>query len=111
MVQSSPTYRTEPSERTEFRPRGQRRDRDTLSLGERTFARLAWERRGIYRWIYRAELKPVASDFEPSLGFLERRDFASAAASRMYGVSMPASSRLLRRAAAIQWERASPLRR
>jgi len=76
-------------------------DGDTLEIGKRTFARARWERRGVYGLGVDVELAHVGSGFEPTLGFLARRDHARGTGSVGWGWRSPQGSSLLRQRATL----------
>jgi len=64
--------------------------------GERVFARARWQLRGVYGLGTDLELAHVGGGFEPTLGFLARRDHARATGSLGWGWRMVDGSTLLR---------------
>jgi hypothetical protein len=69
---------------------------DSLGASERLFARARWERRGIYGLGVDAEVAHVGAGFQPTLGFLARRDHVRSTGSGGWGWRMPEGSVLLR---------------
>lgn len=75
-------------------------DSDSLpeTGADRLFARVGWERRGIYGLTYIVSGAYVGAEFAPSLGFQARRDHARGRTRVAYGVRMPEQSAMLRHA-------------
>jgi len=69
---------------------------DRAGASERLFARALWERRGIYGLGMDAEVAHVGAAFQPTLGFLARRDHLRTTGTVGWGWQMPEGSFLLR---------------
>jgi hypothetical protein len=69
---------------------------DSADTSERLFARARWERRGIYGLGVDAEVAHVGVGFQPTLGFLARRDHVRTTGSVGWGWQLPEGSFLLR---------------
>jgi len=69
---------------------------DPAGAPERLFARARWERRGIYGLEVDAEVAHVGAAFQPTLGFLARRDHLRTTGTVGWGWPMPEGSFLLR---------------
>jgi hypothetical protein len=69
---------------------------DSAGGSERLLARARWERRGIYGLGVDAEVAHVGAGFQPTLGFLSRRDHLRTTGSVGWGWRAPEGSFLLR---------------
>jgi hypothetical protein len=69
---------------------------DPANAPERLFARARWERRGNYGLGVDAEVAHVGAAFQPTLGFLARRDHLRTTGTVGWGWQMPEGSALLR---------------
>jgi hypothetical protein len=69
---------------------------DSAGSSERLFTRARWERRGIYGLGVDAEVAHVGAGFQPSLGFLARRNHLRTTGSLGWGWRMAEGSFLLR---------------
>jgi len=63
--------------------------------GGRSLVRVQWERRGIYGLNYDLEAARVGAAFDPTLGFVARRDYDRARLTVSHGWRAPRESRLL----------------
>lgn len=72
------------------------REGDSAGGSDRLFARARWERRGIYGLGVDAEVAHVGAGFQPTLGFLSRRDHLRTTGSVGWGWRMPEGSLFLR---------------
>jgi hypothetical protein len=68
---------------------------------DRAFARLRWERRGIYGLTYDLEAARVGPHFAPALGFVARTGYERASLQLSHGWRAPQTSSLLRHSASL----------
>lgn len=69
--------------------------------GSRSFARIAWERRGLYGFNWEMEASRVGESFEPALGFVSRTGIEYGAIRAAHGWRAEPASRLLRQSASV----------